>query len=113
MKTVLRPGLLEFVYLAPYERVARSEIPVHVERTFESMVIADPNVGDVVPGLGGARKVRVALPGGGKRGGVRFLYFVRLVRGRVYVLTAYTKSVQSDLTSEQRKRIRQVVSDLR
>ena len=78
MTLVSHPGLMEFVYLAPYERMARSEIPVHVERTFESMVIADPNVGDVVPGLGGARKVRVALPGGGKRGGVRFLYFVRL-----------------------------------
>ena len=75
------PGLLEFVYLAPY--------------------------------VGGVRKVRVALPGRGKRGGARFLYFVRLIRGRVYVLTAYTTNVQGDLRSEQRKRIRQVVSDLR
>lgn len=107
------PGLLEFVYLAPYERMARAEISEQVERAFESLVIADPNIGDVLPGLGGVRKVRVALPGRGKRGGARFLYFVRLIRGRVYVLTAYTKNVQGDLSSEQRKRIRQVVSDLR
>ena len=33
--------------------------------------------------------------------------------GRVYVLTAFTKNVQTDLTREQRKRIRQIVSDLR
>lgn len=109
----LGPQFLEFVYLAPYERLARSLIPAEVERAFEAMVIADPNVGDVVPGLGGARKVRVAIPGRGKRGGARFLYFLRLTRGRVYVLTAFTKNVQTDLTREQRKRIRQIVSDLR
>ena len=62
-----RPELLAFVYLAPYERTARAEIPEQVERAFESLVIANPHVGNVVPGLGGTRKVRVALPGGGKR----------------------------------------------
>lgn len=104
---------LEFVYLAPYERLARSVIPAEVERAFEALVIANPDVGDVVPGLGGARKVRVATPGRGKRGGARFLYFLRLSRGRVYVLTAYTKNVQAELTNEQRQHIRQIVSDLR
>ena len=107
------PALLEFVYLAPYERVARAEVSDQVERAFEALVIANPNVGDVVPGLSGTRKVRVALPGRGKRGGARFFYFVRLIRGRVYVLTAYVKNVQRDLSPEQRKRIRQIVSDLR
>ncbi|MFA6130554.1 MAG: type II toxin-antitoxin system RelE/ParE family toxin [Candidatus Omnitrophota bacterium] len=101
------------MYLAPYERLARSLIPAEVERAFEALVIAKPDVGSVVPGLGGARKVRVAIPGRGKRAGARFLYFLRLARGRVYVLTAYTKNVQADLTNEQRKRIRQIVSDLR
>ena len=93
--------------------MARATIPESVERAFEALIIADPNVGDVVRGLGGARKVRVAVPGRGKRGGARFLYFVRLARGRVYVLTAYTKNVRADLTAKQRKRVRQIVSTLR
>ena len=63
MTSRLGTQLLEFVYLAPYERLARSLISAEVERSFEAMVIADPNVGDVVPGLGSARKVRVAIPG--------------------------------------------------
>ena len=113
MASSSRFGWLEFVYLAPYERMARATIPESVERAFEALIMADPNVGDVVPGLGGARKVRVAVPGRGKRGGARFLYFLRLARGRVYVLTAYTKNVREDLTSEQRKRVRQIVSALR
>jgi hypothetical protein len=54
------------------------------------------------------RKVRVALPGRGKRGGARFLYFLCLASGRVYVVTAYAKSVQADLAPEQRRLIRQL-----
>ena len=42
----------------------------------------------------------------------RFLYFFRAARGRVYVLTAYVKNVQSDLTPEQRKRILRILDDL-
>ena len=113
MSSSPRTDWLEFVYLAPYERVARRGISTAVERAFETLVISDPNVGDVVPGLGGARKVRVALPGQGKRGGARFVYFLRLARGRVYVLTAYSKRSQVDLTPEEARRIRQIISALR
>lgn len=106
------PDWVEFVYLAPYERFARHGIPDEVERAFEAAIVENPEIGRLVPGLGGVRKVRVALPGRGKRGGARFLYFLRLARGRVYVLTAYVKNVQPDLTPDQRKRILQILEDL-
>ena len=112
MSPQARPELFEFVYLAAYERFARAEIPDAVERAFETMVLANRQVGAVMPVMGGVRKVRVALPGVGKRGGARFLYLVRFARGRVYVVTAYAKSMQADLSPQQRKRIRQIVSDL-
>jgi hypothetical protein len=102
------PDWLEFIYLDYYRRFAKREIPDEVERAFESAIVADPRIGVVVPGLGGLRKVRVALPGHGKRGGARFLYFLRLASGRVYVVTAYAKSVQADLTPDQRRLIRQL-----
>jgi len=106
------PNLVEFVYLAPYEQFARHEVPDEVERVFEAEIVDNPEIGKLVRGLGGVRKVRVALPGHGKRGGARFLYFLRLARGRVYVLTAYVKNVQPDITPNQRKRILQLLQDL-
>jgi hypothetical protein len=36
---------------------------------------ANPESGDVIPDTGGVRKLRWALPGGGKRGGARVIYF--------------------------------------
>jgi len=36
----------------------------------------DPMAGDVIPGLGGVRKLRFAPKGRGKRGGFRVIYYV-------------------------------------
>ena len=40
-------------------------------------LVRDPNVGPVIPGSGGVRKLRWAAPGRGKRGGYRVIYYVR------------------------------------
>jgi len=42
---------IEFVYLAPYERFAKHEIPDEVERAFEAAVMENPEIGKLVPGL--------------------------------------------------------------
>jgi hypothetical protein len=40
----------------------------------EMGIAANPNPGDVIPGLGGARKIRFCMGGKGKRGGRRAIY---------------------------------------
>ena len=39
------------------------------------MLARDPECGEVMQGTGGVRKVRVALPGRGKSGGARVIYY--------------------------------------
>jgi hypothetical protein len=36
---------------------------------------AHPEIGDLIEDTGGLRKVRMALPGRGKRGGARVIYY--------------------------------------
>ncbi|MEI6788377.1 MAG: hypothetical protein WCL49_07865, partial [bacterium] len=47
-------------------------------REFQAKLAANPESGDVIPGLGGLRKIRLALPGRGKRGGARVLALLGL-----------------------------------
>ena len=61
-------------------RAVADDVPIGIQ----SDLLTDPHRGDVVPGLGGIRKARVADPsrGKGKRGGFRYMYFYVQVRGR-------------------------------
>lgn len=57
----------------------------------------NPEAGVVVPGSGGVRKLRWAAKGRGKRGGLRIIYFVRLARGHIWMLTVYGKNVTENI----------------
>lgn len=59
------------------------------------------------------RKMRWALPGGGKSGGIRVLYFYREERGRVYLLAAYAKNRKETISAAEKAIIRQRVRTLK
>jgi hypothetical protein len=61
-------------------------------RVFQLFLAANLDVGAVVRGSGGVRKVRWNRRGTGKSGGVRVLYFVRTEAGEIWLLVIYAKS---------------------
>lgn len=79
----------------------------------QNLLIEDPEAGDVIQGTGGARKVRIPLEGRGKSGGGRVIYVDVVIRERIYLLMAYPKNVQTDLTPEQKKMVRKIVERLK
>lgn len=66
-------------------------------------LIINPEAGAIISGAGGMRKLRWALPGSGKRGGLRIIYYLYTQDERIYLLLPYKKSEQEDLTDEQVK----------
>ena len=58
---------------------------------------------------GGARKIRIPMENRGKSGGGRVIYVDVVIRERIYLLLAYPKNVQTDLTSEQKKMMRKLI----
>jgi hypothetical protein len=95
-----RPLFLEFIYLHSFERSASGLLDDEDLRRLEQTLSDDPHAGRVVPGGGGVRKVRVASSTTGKRGGNRVLYLYVQLRQRIYVIAAYAKSAQGDITRE-------------
>ncbi len=60
----------------------------------------------------GIRKIRTALPGRGKRGGARLVYLYIEVRGTVYMLLAYAKNEQVDLSAAEKRTLRTMAKQL-
>ena len=50
-----------------------------------------PNAGALIPGSGGLRKLRWRSMRSGKRGGLRVIYFNRLSRCQVLLVTIFSK----------------------
>lgn len=67
---------------------------------------------DVIPGGSGLRKVRWGVRGRGKRGGARVIYYWHVPGERIYLICAYAKTAQSDLTREQIKTLAQLMKDI-
>jgi hypothetical protein len=59
----------------------------------ENQLLLNPKAGDLIPGSGGARKLRITLHGKGKRGGARVIYVDFIMESEIYLLYAYPKSV--------------------
>jgi hypothetical protein len=76
-------------------------------------LIGHPDSGLVIPGSGGARKLRWAAKGKGKRGGLQIVYLYIVVAGRIYLLLCYSKNVKSDLTADEKKELRRIVANLK
>jgi len=72
---------------------------------FSSFLASDPDVGDVVPGSGGCRKIRWARTGSGKRGGVRVIFTSQLKSGAIVLLVIYSKSAKDNIPAHIIKQI--------
>ena len=68
-----------------------------------------PDAGDVIRGTGGIRKIRWTMPGRGKRGGSRVVYYWVAEDEQIYLLTLYAKGVKDDLTTAERELWRKAV----
>ena len=82
-------------------------------KTLEQILLNNPKIGDVIQGTGGARKMRIQLDGRGKSGGGRVLSLDVFEKEKLYLLFAYPKNVQDDLTSEQKKIIKTIIEAIK
>lgn len=72
-------------------------------------MLENPQKGAVIEGLEGVRKLRIKLEGRGKSGGGRVIYLDVLEKEKLYLLFAYPKNIQENLTPEQCKLLRRMV----
>ena len=69
----------------------------------------NPTAGDIIIGTGGAIKLRHALPGKGKSGGIRVIYTDITHKSKIYLLLCYGKGEQDNLTDTQKKQLESLI----
>lgn len=70
-------------------------------RYLQLALLLRPELGSTIRGSGGLRKMRWAVKGRGKRGGIRIIYFWDEPSETFYLLYAYRKNDREDLTPQQ------------
>ena len=75
-------------------------------------IASRPDAGEVMPGTGGARKVRFAGRGKGKSGGYRVVTFFAGKDVPVFLLDVYGKDTRANLSKADRNGLRKVLTTL-
>ncbi|MGC1458382.1 MAG: type II toxin-antitoxin system RelE/ParE family toxin [Steroidobacteraceae bacterium] len=101
-----------FIETPVFEEDIQRLMPDETYAEFQQYLADHPDAGDVIQDTGGIRKVRWNLPGTGKRGGVRVIYYWRVAEDQILMLLAYKKAKQSDLTHSQKRALKTVVENL-
>lgn len=78
----------------------------------QNELLDNPDIGRVIEGGNGIRKLRVKRQGMGKSGGSRLIYFNRLDCGKIYLMFIYPKNEQEDLTPAQKKLLSEATKGL-
>lgn len=108
----------------------RDNIPVTIIETPEFQAAADkllteedrtslvdylaytPLAGALIAGTGGVRKLRWGLEGRGKRGGARVIYFYHSTDMPLFVLAAYAKNEQTNVSQADKNSFKRITKML-
>ena len=82
-------------------------------QTLQIMLLKDPEAGPVMEGTGGIRKVRFPLENRGKSGSVRVCYTDFAEYEVTYLITAFEKKEQENLSNEEKVVLKKLVKSLK
>ena len=82
-------------------------------QALQVMLLKDPESGPVMEGTGGIRKVRFPIGNKGKSGGIRVCYTDFSEYELTYLITAFEKKEQENLTAEEKNTLKKLVKSLK
>jgi hypothetical protein len=88
---------LVFVETKLFTQLVKEYLSDDEYRELQQHIMKNPEVGKIISGSGGVRKVRWAREGMGKSGGVRTIYYWAKALDQVFMLTMYSKSEKENI----------------
>lgn len=109
---VMPPRPVSVIELVGYRRRASELLTQDEQDAVIDLVAYEPTCGDLIPGTGGLRKVRVGRSGSGKRGGARVVYYFYDADFPILLLALYSKNEKGDLTAAEKKEFATFVKEI-
>ena len=103
--------VFSFIETHLFTRLVQQYLSDDLYAVLQIALIQNPELGPVIAGTGGVRKMRWAAPGRGKRGGYRVIYYVRRLKGIIWMLTMYPKNVADSIPAHVLREIREELGD--
>ena len=98
-----------FIETSVFTRQIRKLISENSYSKMQHWIADSPKRGDVIRGSGGCRKIRWMVPGKGKRGGIRVIYYCQKQGSQIFMLLVYAKNTTSDLSQKQIAKLNDLV----
>jgi hypothetical protein len=108
----MRRPPVSVIEFAAYRRRADALLTPDEQDAVVDVVAYDPTCGDLIPGTGGLRKIRIGKSGRGKRGGARVIYYFYSVDFPLLLLGLYAKNEKADLTAREKKKLIDAVKEI-
>ena len=102
---------MEFIEALAFARHFHEYLDDDAYRALQAELASSPELGRVMPGTGGFRKVRWADPqrGKGRSGGLRIIYFYFESEQQIWLITLYGKDEASDLTAKEKRSLKAAI----
>lgn len=100
-----------FIESPAFERVREVYLDDDEFGELQQFMMGNPEAGKIVRGSGGVRKLRWRRAGGGKRGGLRVIYFVRRQPDEFWMLALYTKTKQENAPARTLRQLKEAFEE--
>jgi hypothetical protein len=103
---------MEFIETSLFTRIIYNYLAEDEYLGLQMFLLRYPDMGVIVPGSGGVRKLRWAKKGRGKSGGLRVIYYWKKSESEIWLLTIYGKSEQENIPAHILKQIAQEIENV-
>lgn len=103
----------EFIYFEIFDKNWRNlgltdKDLIELENTINN----NPDIGNIIRGTGGLRKLRFALPNKGKSGSVRVLYIDFISYEKTIFMNVYAKNEKENITDKEKQVYKALINEL-
>jgi mRNA-degrading endonuclease RelE of RelBE toxin-antitoxin system len=103
---------VEFIEASAFTKYVYEYLSEDEYLGLQNFLLQYPEAGKVVPGSGGVRKIRWAMSGKGKSGGVRVIYYFKRQDNEIWLLTIYSKNEVENIPAHVLRQIAKEIGNV-